>query len=69
MAGLLSYNGDKDAKNNGSFMCNELKREIKYSRQVGCHVSPSVYVNGVGVDTSSGWNSDQWEAFLIKMFY
>jgi len=28
------------------------------------HVSPSTYVNGLFVDTSSGWSTEQWHEFF-----
>lgn len=51
-------------KNPGNEVTQELKFYIKLGRQTGVHVSPSTYVNGLFVDTSSGWSTEQWHEFL-----
>ena len=43
----------------------EMKYHIKYSRQLGVHVSPTVYIDGIRDDNfSSSWTVDQWNTYL-----
>lgn len=41
-----------------------MKFYVKLGRQTGVHVSPSAYVNGLFVDTSSAWTTEEWHAFF-----
>jgi hypothetical protein len=54
-------------KNPGNAMTQELKFYVKLGRQTGVHVSPSVLVNGLAVDTSSGWTREEWFAFFDRV--
>jgi len=51
-------------KNPGNDVTQALKFYVKLGRQTGTHVSPSTYVNGLFVDTSSGWTTEQWHQFF-----
>ena len=44
-----------------------MKFYVKLGRQTGVHVSPSVLVNGLAVDTSSGWTREEWFAFFDRV--
>ncbi|RKP22319.1 hypothetical protein SYNPS1DRAFT_32101 [Syncephalis pseudoplumigaleata] len=56
-----------EPKNIGNKVTDDLKWHIKYARQQGVHVSPSVYWDGI-VDNSisSGWDLSQWKAYIEK---
>ena len=55
----------RENKNPGVPATRLVKFYTKAARQVGgLHVSPTCRVNGVTVDTSSGWSLDQWREFL-----
>ncbi len=46
----------------------ELKRHVKYGRQNGIHVSPTVMVNGlVNNDVSSSWSPEQFREMFKKL--
>ena len=51
-------------KNPGNKATQNLKFYVKLARQTGVHVSPSTYLNGLAVDTASGWTREQWREFL-----
>ncbi|KAI8058346.1 thioredoxin-like protein [Syncephalis plumigaleata] len=54
-------------ENIGNKVTNDLKWHIKYARQLGVHVSPTVYWDGiVDQSVSSGWTLDQWKEFIEK---
>ena len=64
---LLELDADalgRGEKNPGNATTRELKFYVKLGRQTGVHVSPSAYVNGLFVDTSSAWTTEQWHAFF-----
>ena len=54
----------RDNKNPGVPATRILKFYTKAARQVSIHVSPTTRINGVTVDTSSGWSLDEWKEFL-----
>ena len=54
----------RGAKNPGNDVTQALKFYVKLGRQTGTHVSPSTYVNGLFVDTSSGWTTERWHEFF-----
>eukprot|EP00040_Diaphanoeca_grandis_P003203 m.24211 g.24211 ORF g.24211 m.24211 type:complete len:201 (+) comp14502_c0_seq1:69-671(+) len=53
-----------EGMNSGSVVTDTLKHAIKEGRQNGIHVSPTTVVNGLIVDTSSGWDEATWKEFL-----
>ena len=55
------------SKNSGSPSIRVLKFYVKQHRQLGIHVSPTCRMNGMIVDTSSGWSLEQWQEFLDPM--
>jgi hypothetical protein len=55
------------SKNSGSPSIRVLKFYVKQHRQLGIHVSPTCRINGMVVDTSSGWTLKQWNEFLDPM--
>jgi hypothetical protein len=42
----------------------EIKWEVKASRQNGIHVSPTTTINGLIVDSSSSWGLPEWQQLL-----
>lgn len=54
--------------NLGNQITNDLKYFIKFGRQNGVHVTPTVAVDGI-IDNSisSSWNSVQWNEYLSKL--
>ncbi|ORX57456.1 hypothetical protein DM01DRAFT_1319357 [Hesseltinella vesiculosa] len=61
----LLNNGTGDPQNKGNAVTNDLKWHIRFSRQSGIHVSPTVVWNGIRDDgVSSGWSLDQWQTYL-----
>jgi protein-disulfide isomerase len=55
--------------NAGNRVSNDLKWHIKYARQLGVHVSPTVYWNGIlDNSVSSSWTLEQWQDYLEKQF-
>ncbi|KZT42925.1 hypothetical protein SISSUDRAFT_1014938 [Sistotremastrum suecicum HHB10207 ss-3] len=55
----------KSTPNGGTAVTEELKYTIKYSRQNGIHVSPTVLWDGlVAGDVSSSWGTEEWEKFF-----
>lgn len=54
----------RENKNPGVPATRSMKFYTKAARQVSIHVSPTTRVNGVTVDTSSGWSLDEWKEFL-----
>ncbi|KAI0068539.1 hypothetical protein BV25DRAFT_1817392 [Artomyces pyxidatus] len=58
---------NKSTPNGGVSVTDELKYTIKFSRQNGVHVSPSVLWDGLLVnEVSSSWGSDEWNKFLAE---
>lgn len=51
-------------KNPGVPATRLMKFYTKSGRQCGMHVTPTCRVNGVTVDTSSGWTLEEWRDFL-----
>lgn len=51
-------------KNPGNGVTQSLKWEVKASRQMSMHVSPTTTLNGLVYDTSSGWTLGQWKELL-----
>ena len=50
--------------NPGTRITQDLKFAVKYSRQLGVHVSPTTTLNGLLFDSSSGWGLDKWAGAL-----
>jgi protein-disulfide isomerase len=65
---MVAYDPQKikeGSKNPGCAITQQIKDLTRYSRRVGVHVSPSVYLNGEEqTKVSSGWTMEQWEAFV-----
>lgn len=62
---LLVNNADAAPENKGNKITNDLKLQIRFARQNGIHVSPTVTWNGIRDDSvSSGWDLDQWKQYL-----
>ncbi|KAI0092412.1 hypothetical protein BDY19DRAFT_924224 [Irpex rosettiformis] len=57
----------KLTSNGGVAVTDDLKYTIKYSRQNGIHVSPTVLFDGLVVnEISSGWSEDDWNKWLAS---
>ena len=54
-------------QNSGSSCFRMLRFYVKQHRQLGIHVSPTCRVNGLEVDTSSGWTLEEWRELLDPM--
>ncbi|KAF9256016.1 hypothetical protein L218DRAFT_911717 [Marasmius fiardii PR-910] len=55
----------KSSPNGGVDVTDDLKYTIKFSRQNGIHVSPTVLWDGiVANEISSGWGEKEWNEFL-----
>jgi len=54
-------------RNSGSESTRVLKFYIKQHRQLGIHVTPTCRINGVVIETSSGFTLDNWVALLEPM--
>ncbi|KAF8645475.1 hypothetical protein AX16_007761 [Volvariella volvacea WC 439] len=55
----------KSTPNGGTAVTEDLKYTIKFSRQNGIHVSPTVLWDGlIQNEISSGWGESEWENFL-----
>ncbi|OZJ05955.1 hypothetical protein BZG36_01181 [Bifiguratus adelaidae] len=55
------------SSNGGNKVTDKLKMQIKFARQLGVHVSPTVFWDGIREDSvSSSWDLDQWKEFLAK---
>ncbi|KAJ3133176.1 hypothetical protein HK100_004587 [Physocladia obscura] len=53
------------SKNTGNEVTNVLKLHVRISRQNAIHVSPTVLFNGlIDNNVSSGWDLEQWKAYL-----
>ena len=64
-AALLTFDEKDGAMNVGNAVTNTLKWYIKYTRQNGIHVSPSVVFDGITDNSvSSSWTLDQWKEYL-----
>jgi len=62
--GLLTLKGPGNA---GVEVTNDLKYTIKFSRQNGIHVSPTVLWDGVVAnEISSSWTAMEWDKFLAE---
>ncbi|KAI9591537.1 thioredoxin-like protein [Syncephalis fuscata] len=63
----LAVPTDVSPQNLGNKVTDDLKWHIKYARQLGVHVSPTVYWDGI-VDNSvsSSWTLDQWKEYIEK---
>ena len=61
---VLDLDTTNGQRNGGSAATQSLKFAVKQHRQLGIHVTPTCRVNGLVVDTSSGWTLDQWKDFL-----
>ncbi|KAH8096701.1 hypothetical protein BXZ70DRAFT_330405 [Cristinia sonorae] len=58
---------NKTSPNGGVDVTDDLKYTIKFSRQNGIHVSPTVLWDGlVANEISSSWGANEWEGFLSK---
>lgn len=55
---------DAGQKNPGNAVTQNMKWEIKSSRQLSMHVSPTTMLNGLMYDTSSSWTLEQWRELL-----
>ena len=51
-------------KNPGNAVTQDMKWEMKASRQMSMHVSPTTVLNGLVYDTSSSWTLEQWRELL-----
>ncbi|TEB37097.1 hypothetical protein FA13DRAFT_1726232 [Coprinellus micaceus] len=52
--------------NAGTAVVDDLKYTIKFSRQNGIHVSPTVLFDGlVANEISSGWGEEEWAKWLV----
>jgi len=61
---LLTPKGGRDL-NGGTGVTDDLKYNIKFSRQNGIHVSPTVMWDGlVANEVSSGWEQQDWVNFF-----
>ncbi|RIA92772.1 thioredoxin-like protein [Glomus cerebriforme] len=57
----------EEIRNAGNKITNELKWHIKFGRQNGIHVSPTILFDGIiDNDISSAWTFDQWKEWLAK---
>ncbi|KIJ69748.1 hypothetical protein HYDPIDRAFT_78645 [Hydnomerulius pinastri MD-312] len=57
----------KSTPNGGVAVTDDLKYTIKFSRQNGIHVSPTVLWDGlVANEISSSWGKDEWTNFLAQ---
>ncbi|KAL0061683.1 hypothetical protein AAF712_011490 [Marasmius tenuissimus] len=57
----------KSSPNGGVDVTDDLKYTVKFSRQNGIHVSPTVIWDGViAGEVSSSWGQKEWEEFLEK---
>ncbi|KAH9943187.1 uncharacterized protein BXZ73DRAFT_40210 [Epithele typhae] len=57
----------KSTPNGGTAVTDDLKYTVKFSRQNGIHVSPTVLWDGlVANETSSSWSEREWTDFLEK---
>ncbi|KAJ7584345.1 hypothetical protein C8J56DRAFT_950776 [Mycena floridula] len=55
----------KSSPNGGIAVTDDLKYTIKFSRQNGIHVSPTVLWDGlIANEISSGWGDKEWKEFL-----
>jgi protein-disulfide isomerase len=55
----------KGALNPGCAVTQQIKDVSRYTRSVGVHVSPTVYLDGVEQkEVSSGWTIERWDEFL-----
>lgn len=65
---LVDYDPQKikeGAMNPGCGVTQQIKDITRYSRSVGVHVSPTVYLDGVEqTEVSSRWTMEQWVAFV-----
>jgi len=62
---LKSLLQHKTSPNGGTDVTDDLKYTIKFSRQNGIHVSPTVLWDGlVANEISSGWGEKEWTGFL-----
>jgi len=58
---------NKSTPNGGVSVTDDLKYTIKFSRQNGVHVSPSVLWDGIFVsEVSSSWGEHEWRQFLAQ---
>jgi hypothetical protein len=55
---------DAGQKNPGNAVTQDMKWEIKSSRQLSMHVSPTTMLNGLVYETSSSWTLEQWRELL-----
>ncbi|KAJ3516815.1 hypothetical protein NLJ89_g888 [Agrocybe chaxingu] len=61
---LLAFKG---SANGGNAVTDDLKYNIKFSRQNSIHVSPSVLLDGLyQSQIESSWEENQWKDFLAK---
>ncbi|KAF8638600.1 hypothetical protein AX17_002141 [Amanita inopinata Kibby_2008] len=57
----------KTTPNGGNAVTDDLKYTIKYSRQNGIHVSPTVLWDGlIASEISSSWGEKEWKEFLAS---
>lgn len=61
---VLDLDTSNGQRNGGSAATQSLKFAVKQHRQLGIHVTPTCRVNGLIVETSSGWTLDEWKDFL-----
>ena len=63
----LALDTSNENRNGGTAATQPLKFAVKQHRQLGIHVTPTCRLNGLVVDTSSGWTLDQWKEFLAPL--
>jgi len=64
---LLKLNGWSGTPNSGTGVTDDLKYNIKYSRQNSIHGSPTVLFDGlIAPEVSSGWGEAEWSELLSK---
>ncbi|KAJ3553204.1 hypothetical protein NM688_g3737 [Phlebia brevispora] len=64
---VLDLLTNKSSPNGGVAVTDDLKYTIKFSRQNGIHVSPTVLFDGlVANEISSSWGETEWKEFLAK---
>eukprot|EP01083_Nonionella_stella_P174424 604602_1 len=52
----------------GTGMTQTLKHYVRFGRQNGVHVTPTITVNGIIDDSiSSGWTLEQWKAYISEI--
>ncbi|TBU33053.1 hypothetical protein BD311DRAFT_474508 [Dichomitus squalens] len=66
-AGFQDLLALKSSPNGGTAVTDDLKYTVKFSRQNGIHVSPTVLWDGlIANEVSSSWGEKEWTEFLEK---